>query len=115
MPTFAQHTPSGTSSKQLLHYAQSVRYGNFGKFMEDSKVTPDFELWRITALIQAIHSSADRFATPKDVNLLLDKLTNSLKSVYFINETDFNHIDYLWGKDAADMVYSKMLNFFESY
>lgn len=121
IPIYGYHTPSGTSTKQLMQYGQSVRYGNFGKYIEndsitdDSKITPDFELWRITAPIQVLHSSTDRFATPKDVNLLLDKLNNSLKSVHFINEPEFNHADFLWGIDAAELVYSKVLDFFELY
>ncbi|XP_031631889.1 lipase 1-like, partial [Contarinia nasturtii] len=109
VPTFVAHTPSGTSVKILLHYAQAIRYGNFGKFMVDSSVTPNFELGRIRAPIMTIHSTTDRFATPQDVDYIMSMINNSMKYVHLINDTEFNHIDFLWGIDAPQLVYSKIL------
>ncbi len=45
----------------------------------------------------------------QDVQLLMDKLTKGqLRGSFYIPK--WNHLDFIWGVDAASVVYSQILN-----
>lgn len=112
MPSFFCHIPSGASSNQLIHYAQELKHGFFGKYMEDDKVSSDFQLSRITTPLSLHYSPTDRFTNVADIERLIPELNNSLVYVQKVNE--FNHIDFITGAHAAPVVFSKILQFFNS-
>lgn len=114
VPTYFCHIPSGASFDQIIHYATEIRYGYFGKYKLGPKIPPNFNLSRITAPISIHFSTNDALTDPIDVNRLISQL-NSLHFVQEINEIVFNHIDFLWGKNTARIVYSRILNFFNKY
>ena len=55
--------------------------------------------------------SNDKLADPIDVKLLKDRLTNMR---YFKEIKGWNHADFLFGNDAPELLYSKMLNMMEA-
>lgn len=115
MPAILCHIPSGSSLKQFTHYGQQVLYGFFGKFMDDSEVPKDFELSQIKIPISIHYSTADALARPQDVERLISKLNASEMFVQAINDIQFNHFDFVWGKNANSLVYSRILQFFNKY
>lgn len=76
-------------------------------------VPEDFPLDKITAPLSIHYSPFDSFTDPKDMNRLISKLINvSDLHVQVINDTLFNHADFIWGINAADLVYSDVIKFF---
>lgn len=114
LPAFICHTPSGSSINQFLHYGLEIQYGYFGKYKIGTEIPPDFQLERITTPISLHYSTADKIVSSIDIKRLIFHL-NSVKYVQVIDEIEFNHIDFLWGIDAATLIYSKILMFFEMY
>lgn len=73
IPIVLSHTPAGSSTKQLLHYAQEVNskkfrkydYGlqNFVKYASSSP--PEYDIKKITAPLALFYSSNDALASLK--------------------------------------------------
>lgn len=93
-----------------------ANFGFFGPKMKgttDEAVPPDYPLHRITAPLSLHYSTVDRMANLTDVKKLITKLTGSSNlHLQEINTGLFNHIDFMWGKNAAGIVYSDIIKFF---
>lgn len=89
--------------------------GFFGRKMKrnETEAPPDFPLHRITAPVSLHYSTVDRMATTLDVKKLITKLTGTRNlHVQEIDSGEFNHIDFMWGRNAASVVYSDIIKFF---
>lgn len=119
LPTIICHNPSGLSTNQLLHYAQEIQFGFFGKRMTkfSDPIPEDFPLFQITAPLSIHYSTYDSFTDPIDMNRLIAKLTNATSDLHVqkISDVVFNHADFTYGIHAADLVYSDILNFFAKH
>ena len=51
----------------------------------------------------------------QDVGLLFDKLHKTSIGLFKVPFDSFNHVDFLWGKDAPDLVYTKLLEIMGRY
>lgn len=89
--------------------------GYFGKYSVGSRLTrqKDFDVAKITAPISIHYAAFDRLADALDVEKLIPKL-KSVVYVQRINEL-FNHMDFVWGKNAASLVYSKIIQVFQMH
>lgn len=110
------HFPSGSSIKSLLHYAQQINFGFYGKYKEGLGIPSDFPVFKITAPISLHYSPVDKFTNPKDVNRLISKLSNdSLAFVQVLNQRIYNHIDLVTGIHAASDIYKTIQDFFSNH
>lgn len=84
--------------------------------MTGLEIPPDFPLHRITAPISLHYSPVDSFTNPKDIERLIPQL-NGTQDLYVqtVNEIKFNHVDWIWGIFANELVYSVILDFFEKH
>lgn len=82
--------------------------------MRGSKVPPDFNLSKINIPINLLYSTSDSIANLETINKLLPKLQKNIVRVQVINET-FDHIDFIWSKNSAFRIYTKILKFFNKY
>ncbi|XP_031617336.1 lipase 1-like [Contarinia nasturtii] len=114
LPVFLCKLPSGVSLKQFIHYGQEIHYGFFGKYMDNFKIPDDFPLSQITIPMSIHYSVVDQLAAAPDVEKLITKLKNSKLFIQRINKA-FNHVDFVWSMNAASLIYSKILTFFENY
>lgn len=114
IPAFLCHLPSGASFRQIIHYGMEIRYGYFGDYKHGSKIPSDFNLSQITAPISLHFSPNDPLTNPIDVHRLIPQL-NSLAFVQEVIETKFNHMDFVYGKNTAKIVYRLILDFFNKY
>lgn len=89
-----------------------MKYGYFGPPKTGLEIPPDFKLSNINASIALFYSPVDTFTNPIDVNRLIPQV-ESIELVEVINATEFNHIDFLWGLHAPELVYYKIINFFK--
>lgn len=116
IPTYVCHTPSGSSTDQLLHFGQEVRHGYFGERMKGLEVPHDYPLHKITVPMSLHYSIVDTFTHPKDVGRLISQLNGTSDlHIQSINHTNFNHLDFVWGIQASDLIYPQILNFFKKH
>ncbi|KAK4768627.1 hypothetical protein SAY87_003768 [Trapa incisa] len=112
-----------TSTKNLLHFAQTVRNGRLTKYdygipgnllIYGEVAPPPYELSSIPKDIPMFvsYGGRDAISDPWDVQTLLHRLqlhdVDKL-SVQFIE--DYAHTDFIMGVNANDVVYSQVLSF----
>lgn len=116
VPTILCHFPSGSSSNQILHYAQEVEHDFFGRPMVGTEIPPDFPLEQIEVPISLHYSLDDPFTNPIDVNKLISKLTRTIDLlVKIIKKKPFDHADFVYGKHAPSLVYGPIYDFHQKH
>ncbi|XP_076298733.1 lipase 3 isoform X1 [Lasioglossum baleicum] len=117
LPLILGHFPAGASAKQIIHYGQSILSGSFRKFdcgvTENLKIygstqPPKYDLEKVKIPIVIFYSENDFLTDPADIKKLVDRLPNVLETQK-IEYSKFNHIDYLWGRDAKTYLYNTVL------
>ncbi|XP_063927616.1 lipase 3-like [Zophobas morio] len=124
LPTVLNHDPAGTSTKTVLHFAQEIKnegkfqqydYGPEGNMVKYGRLTPpEYKLLNIKAKIYIIYAQNDWLASYIDVIRLSHNLTNNI-GVYKVPLDAFNHVDFLFGKHAAQLVYAPLMKVIQNY
>ncbi|XP_046748745.1 lipase 3-like [Diprion similis] len=118
LPTVVKHMPAGASTRQLIHYAQEVKSGKFRQWdygllcnlwHYGTLTPPDYELGKITAPVHLLYSNNDWMASTEDVKLLYTELGNPIE-MYRILDEKWNHLDFIFGIDAKELVYDHILD-----
>ena len=104
-----------TSIYTLLHYAQMVNQKSFAAYnwvVEEENLAryqinkpPNYVITEMDVPCALFWSERDNMASFADVKRLREELRN-LKSV---EKVDLSHIDYLWGENAHEELYQKIL------
>ncbi|KAJ3630135.1 hypothetical protein MTP99_011345 [Tenebrio molitor] len=118
LPVLTGHTPAGASVNQLMHYAQEINSGTFRQFdfgLENldkygSLTPPPYDLDLITTPIYLLYSHNDWMAGEVDVVKLYEKLGDTCEGKFLIADGAFNHLDYLYGIQAPELVYNKVIS-----
>ncbi|CAH1105287.1 unnamed protein product [Psylliodes chrysocephalus] len=123
IPLLMAHYSAGAATKQVVHYGQEVNSGKFEQFdygayrnykIYGSIFPPDYDLSKITAPMYLIYSSNDWLAANVDVEKLYSQLPNG-KELYNIPIQTWNHLDFLFGNNATEMVYDKIVQILSNY
>ncbi|KAL3266970.1 hypothetical protein HHI36_011119 [Cryptolaemus montrouzieri] len=124
MPVVMSHIPAGSSTKTVLHYGQEIKYN--GKFQEydygtegniakyGCETPPIYNLTNIDVPLYLIYSTNDYMTGPIDV-VRLSKQVKNLFGMYLIPLKKFNHVDFLFGKDALQMVYNPLVEVLRNF
>ena len=124
---FSNHFPAGTSTRNIRHYAQAMssgkaRYFDFGMMknmrLYGSIVPPEYPLSNIDPTnIVLISSKDDTLATPKDTDLLIQRLGGSSKflGVHKITTEFWNHMDFTLGVKTGQYVNYPVLQYLAKY
>jgi lysosomal acid lipase/cholesteryl ester hydrolase len=124
MPVIFGHTPAGTSTKTMVHYAQEISNGKFqkydyGKERNMKKYGQDYPpIYNVTGIktpIALFYTTNDWLAGPSDVSLLFDDLHKSAIGMFKIANDQFNHVDFMWGIDAPTLVNGPAMKIMERY
>ncbi|EFP05846.1 hypothetical protein CRE_27286 [Caenorhabditis remanei] len=116
---YLAHNPAGTSSRNMLHFAQMVKTKrmsrfDFGKDLNQNIYgalsPPEYDIRRINSSIYLFYSDFDWLANPKDVEGFLIPMLPSRTLKKSIKLRDFNHNDFLWGMRARKEIYEKIIN-----
>lgn len=116
VPVILSHWGSGTSFKNFVHFGQMVLskkctkfdHGFFRNFWRYGQFEPpEYSVENMATPTVLFAGSNDKLADPKDVQLLKKRLTNLR---YFEEIEGWNHADFLFGNDAPNLLYSRMLN-----
>lgn len=116
LPVYISHAPAGTSMQDMVHFAQMSRSGRFQAFDWGSPAKnrihynqdtpPVYNVSTMTTPTVLFWADHDWLADPKDVAALQGKITN-LKGSYEVKA--WNHLDFIWGVDAATVVYKPII------
>lgn len=72
---------------------------------------PEYRVENMATPTVLFAGAKDKLADPKDVEILKKRLSN-IK--YFEQIEHWNHLDFLFGIDAPELLYSKMLDIMET-
>jgi lysosomal acid lipase/cholesteryl ester hydrolase len=127
LEVYFSHTPAGTSWRNLMHFGQNIRDKRFAKFdfgnnrenmLAYGTIKPPlYPVWKINNPYIALHySQNDLLATPEDVAVLKRYLTEKpLIDDYIVPHDKWNHLDFIWGKDAGIYVNSRVEKLLNQY
>jgi len=123
LPLFMCHTPSDFAWGQFLHYTQLVKVDKFQKYdfgslneqMYGESSPPQYDLTKVSARVALFHSDADLITTAVDVHKLKSQLKRVVHVQHLNASMEFNHIDYVWATDVAQIVYAVVLKLIEGY
>ncbi|XP_055469892.1 gastric triacylglycerol lipase isoform X2 [Psammomys obesus] len=114
---YLAHNPSGTSVQNMLHWIQVARSAKFQAYNwgspamnmlhHNQRTPPEYDVSAMTVPIAVWNGGKDNLADPKDVDMLLPKLSNL---VYHKEIPYYNHFDFIWGMDAPQEIYDEMLS-----
>ena len=117
LPVYIGHSPAGTSVQNIKHFIQMVKSGlpqmfNFGSEEENRKhygqdVPPIYDISKATVPTVLFSGQKDLLADEADVEWLVEKLPNVLLHKEI---PDWDHMDFVWGMDAATLVYNDILS-----
>ncbi|XP_012542574.1 lipase 3 isoform X2 [Monomorium pharaonis] len=117
LPTIANNNPAGSSTKTIIHFAQGYKSSKFRQYdygrvknlyIYNAIEPPDYNLANITVPIALFYAENDWLSSIPDVKKLSSLLPNVVEE-YKVPFSRFNHLDYLWAKDAPQLVYTKLL------
>ncbi|XP_037052189.1 lipase 3-like [Bradysia coprophila] len=117
-----KHTPAGMSYRQLNHYLQLINSKKFQFYdykSEDnlmkykSATPPEYETSNIKVKMQILYGTHDLLSTPQDVEDLIEYFGQHVIDVVKLN--DWNHVDFVYGKEANKMVYQKIIEVMGKY
>lgn len=140
LPTYVAYAPSGTSVKNMAHWAQAARqsaqrseplfrrydYGtaclsptgapqNCNQRVYGSMEPPSFDLSAIAGVPLALFSGIqDKLADPVDVQSLQEALPEGAV-VFRHSERSYEHIDFTWGMSSAERIYPAVLRLLRQY
>ncbi|XP_076981470.1 lipase member N [Tamandua tetradactyla] len=122
MGMYMSHAPTGSSVQNILHIKQlygsnELRAYDWGNKVENmhhynQSRPPLYDLTAMTVPTAVWAAGKDVLITPQDVARVLPQIKNLS---YFNLLPDWNHFDFIWGLDAAQRVYSKIIALMKAY
>ncbi|XP_048801044.1 gastric triacylglycerol lipase-like [Lagopus muta] len=118
---YVGHSPAGTSVQNIIHWHQvfhadkfqAYDYGwkeNMKKYNQSTP--PAYEIEKISTPIAVWSGGQDKFADPKDMAKLLSRITHLSYHKHF---SDWGHLDFIWGLDATEKMYMKIIELLIKY
>jgi len=123
LETITHHTPAGTSTNTVVHYAQGINtkkfaHYDFGKEGNNERYgqdhPPEFSVEAMKVPVASYWSQNDWLAQPQDVLRYLTKLPNNY-ATYEVPFELWNHLDYLWGIDAKTLLYPEIMKNMDTF
>ncbi|KAL9930923.1 lipase 3-like [Glossina fuscipes fuscipes] len=117
LPVALGHAPAGASTKQMQHFGQLKKSGYFRQYdygwirnhwRYQSSTPPNYEIENTKCRVALHYALNDWLATPQDVERLHQRLPNALGK-FKVNYPKFNHLDFVWGINARDLLYNKLI------
>ena len=106
-----------------LDYYWFFLTGSFRKFdygptknlkIYGSTQPPKYDLEKVKTPITIFYSENDFLTDPTDITKLTDRLPN-VTEIRKIEYLKFNHVDFLWGRDAKILLYNAVLTVLKNF
>ncbi|NWZ80317.1 lysosomal acid lipase/cholesteryl ester hydrolase-like isoform X1 [Poecile atricapillus] len=119
--TYVGHSPAGTSVQNILHWRQLLHTDQFQAYDYGSKenmkkynqtAPPVYKIEEIKTPTAVWSGGQDTFADPKDMARLLPRITNLIYHEHF---PPWGHLDFIWGLDATEKIYLKIIELIRKY
>ncbi|KFV13967.1 Lysosomal acid lipase/cholesteryl ester hydrolase, partial [Tauraco erythrolophus] len=119
--TYVGHYPAGMSVQNVIHWHQLTRADQFQAYDYGSKenmkkynqsMPPAYKIEKINIPIAVWSGGRDKFADPKDMAKLLPRITNLIYHEHF---PAWGHLDFIWGLDATEKMYRKIIELLRKY
>uniref|UniRef100_A0A914UT30 Lipase n=1 Tax=Plectus sambesii TaxID=2011161 RepID=A0A914UT30_9BILA len=118
VPVYINHTPAGTSTRTMIHFAQNVKFETFQMYDFGSAslnreaygqdTPPQYHVENMVVPVHLYWGFNDTLANPTDVNgYLVPKIKNLVASTGL---DGFSHIDFQWGLKAGKEVYQPVID-----
>ncbi|NXM71808.1 LICH hydrolase, partial [Serilophus lunatus] len=118
---YVGHSPAGTSVQNIIHWQQLAHTDQFQAYDYGSKenmkkynqtAPPVYKIEEIRVPTAVWSGGQDTFADPKDMARLLPRITNLF---YHEHLPAWGHLDFLWGLDATEKMYMKIIELLKKY
>uniref|UniRef100_A0A0M3ID15 AB hydrolase-1 domain-containing protein n=1 Tax=Ascaris lumbricoides TaxID=6252 RepID=A0A0M3ID15_ASCLU len=119
MSVYLTHMPGGTSTANLVHWAQltttrRLRMYDFGSEYANMQrygtpVPPAYEFRNISTPLYVYWSDADWLTDPRDVKR---SLLDEIRPEYLAENNrldNFNHFDFIWGAQVVERIYKPII------
>ncbi|CAH0694148.1 unnamed protein product [Spodoptera exigua] len=123
MPAIFGHTPAGASVRQLHHYGQGITDRGFRRYDHGSRFSnyraygsfrpPNYDLSKVTTPVFLHYSDSDPLAHVNDVDRLFRELGRPIGK-FRIPQRKFSHIDFIYGINAKELLYNRIINLIKS-
>ncbi|KAJ8675732.1 hypothetical protein QAD02_011518 [Eretmocerus hayati] len=123
LPLILSHTPAGIALKVAVHYFQEMNTGRFAHYdygpkinmkLYNSTVVPEYDVSKIQTPIGIFWSENDWITNRDDIMEFYSKIPNKIM-MYTITNKKFNHVDFMWAKDADKFVYTELIEAMNPY
>ncbi|XP_037273363.2 lipase member J [Rhipicephalus microplus] len=124
VPVYVTNLPVGSSSQNVLHYAQVFRAKNLVRFdygetknkeLYGQADPPPYPLENIRVPFAIYQGKGDIFADPQDVQDLAGRLQKVLVRRKIMPDPDFGHLDFIFGYNARDFLHHDMIDLVSNY
>jgi len=115
LPVLFSHYPDSTSVKNMEHWNQVFKTGQFKKYdfgsaAENQKhygrsTPPLYDLSKITIPLAIYYGTTDSFVVPEDAETTISQLRSRLVETF---ELAYGHGDFCWAEDAYQVLYPKI-------
>ncbi|XP_022340253.2 gastric triacylglycerol lipase-like isoform X2 [Crassostrea virginica] len=121
LPVYLAHKNEGTSAKNILHYFQEIKAGEFQKFdygpggnmnHYNQTTPPQYDPKSIKIPVAMYYGDSDFLADRTDVQFLLDNLPNIVHQKEF---PSWNHVDFIYGINAPNLLYKDILELLQKH
>ncbi|RZF48770.1 hypothetical protein LSTR_LSTR013719, partial [Laodelphax striatellus] len=116
--------PVGTSWKVAQHYFQLMDSGAFRQYdygfhgnqpLYGQSVPPDYNLKKIKVPMVLIQGKNDYLSVSEDGHKLQDQLGCNVSLSEFVEDPQFTHTDFMWGKDIHSFLYTEIKRAFKLF
>ncbi|XP_047505130.1 lipase 3-like [Pieris napi] len=116
LPVIYNHFPSGSSFKQIQHFAQLALSGDFRQFDYELKnfkkygslAPPSYPVEKITAPVAIFYGEGDWLCDISDVKILKSRLPN-LVDIYRVDDDHFTHFDFVHAADTKNVLLANII------
>ncbi|CAF0748629.1 unnamed protein product [Brachionus calyciflorus] len=118
---YTTHNPSGTSVKNMAHYAQCVMSGKFQMYDYGPKknlvnynqtTPPEYDLTSVQVPTAIYWATNDWLADPEDVKFIRDVLPNIVDDYEIL---DWNHLDFVLATNTKKCLYDRIVNLMNKF
>ncbi|GAB1605386.1 gastric triacylglycerol lipase-like [Argonauta hians] len=122
IPVYLTHTPAGTSTQNMDHFAQLVRTKtcqkyNYGSTSENilhygQATPPKYDVTKLKVPVALFSGGRDTLADPKDVAILRKLLKTTVSDVVI---PEWAHLEFIWATNGWDVMFKQLLDLLQKY